>query len=125
MDKKYFKEFGVTTVEQLVNEGIGDVAMKSVAAKRPQIFGVDTYILGNIVGGLVIGLAVPKVARLHGEPARAAEIIGAGLVAKGLVQLAKQLTAPAGLRGIPAGVVRPVSTLMGGNGTVAAAASMF
>ena len=125
MDKKAFKNFGVTTVEQLVNEGIGEVGMRSIAAKRPQIFGVDTYVLGNVVGGLVIGLVVPKVARLHGEPARAAEIIGAGLVAKGLVQLAKQFTAPAGLRGVPAGVVRPFPVSMGGNGTVAAAASMF
>lgn len=106
MDTKFVKQFGVTTVEQIVNEGIGDVAMRSVAAKRPQIFGVDTYVLGNIAGGLVIGLVVPKVAKLKGEPGRAAEIIGAGLFAKGLVQLAKQLTAPGA--GVPQGIVRAV-----------------
>lgn len=121
--KKPLKSFGVTTVEQLVNEGIGDVAMKSIAAKRPQIFGIDTYVLGNLVGGLVIGAVVPTVYKKDDEIKRAAQIVGAGLFAKGLIQLAKQYTAPTA----PTGLVRaaPVPMAIPMNGSLAAAPSMF
>lgn len=98
-----YKEFGVLTLEQVANEGAGDVAMRSIAARRPTIFGQDTYVIGNVIGGILVGAVLPELLKFSGQTKTAAEIVGAGMFAKGLVQFAKSMSAPS------VGLVRSIS----------------